>query len=299
MTRAKDLLHRACLRLLYGRDAWHRRHYRPGVHVVEGSERTWFEEAGRTVETLALPALSGRFSGRCNLLLSGPSVRAIPGPQRLAEHDWIGVNGSPALFDEAIPRMRIYHVNDSAFIRGSLERFLRYAAHAEYTIVDFRAMYEILRLAADRLPSTTLVVYDSWNLPHRLPIGKIQALAQPPRHRGVYWSDDPRLGIAPGGTVAYTAAQIAWHAGYDALYLYGLDLTDTGRFYHEDKPQPQMLDKSFDDVIVPAFELLMRQTSGRLAVYNCNPASRLPGEVVPQLEPGASFDHVDPGRSGE
>lgn len=297
MTTARDLLYRICLRVVHGRPSWHRRHYRPGVQVVEGAERIWFEEAGQVVETLALPALSGRFSGRCNLLLSGPSVRGIAEPRRIAEHDWIGVNGSPALFDADIPRMRIYHVNDSGFVRGSLERFLRFAAHAEYTVVDFRVMYEILRLAADRLPATRIVVYDGWNLPHRLPLGKIQALARPPVHRGVYWSEDPRLGIAPGGTVAYTAAQIAWHGGYDSLYLYGLDLTNTGRFYREDTPQPQMLDKAYADVIVPAFELLVQQTAGRLAVYNCNPASRLPSDILPQLDPAASFDH-EPGTTG-
>lgn len=289
MTTAKDLMYRLCLQVLHGREAWHRRHYRLGVHVVEGTGRVWFEEAGRIVEALTLPALSGQFSGRCNLLLSGPSVRNISKPRRLAEHDWIGVNGSPGLFGEQIPRMRIYHVNDAAFIRGSLENFLRYAAHADYTVVDYRAMYEILRLAIDDLPETTLVVYDSWNHPHRLPVGKIQQLAGPPQHRGVYWSHDPQLGLAPGGTVAYTAAQIAWHGGYRSLYMYGLDLTNSGRFYNEEKPQPQMLDKAFADVIVPAFELLVREAAGQLAVFNCNPTSRLPEKVLPKLDAETSL----------
>jgi hypothetical protein len=185
--------------------------------------------------------------------------------------------------------MRIYHVNDSSYLRGSLDKFLRFAAHAEFTIMDFRAMYELLRLASDRMPDTRIVVYDSWNLPLRLPVGKIQQLASPPNHRGVYWSNDPQLGLAPGGTVAYTAAQIAWHAGYSSLYMYGLDLTNSGRFYHEEKPQPQMLEKAYSDVILPAFELMVRETAGRFEVFNCNPDSRLPAEIIPKLTAEASL----------
>lgn len=257
--------------------------------MVEGKEKIWFEEAGNVVEAVPLSTLTAHFTGRCNLLLSGPSVKEIADPYRLAEHDWMGVNGSPALFGNRIPRMRVYHVNDSSYVRGALDRFIRFAAHADYTVVDFRVMYETLRLASSRLPDTTWVLYDAWNLPHRLPVGKVQELAKPPSHRGVFWSDDPVLGLAPGGTVAYTAAQIAWHGGYSALYVYGLDLTNDGRFYREDNPQPQMLDKSFDAVIVPAFQLLARETSARMAVFNCNPASRLPTTVLPKLSAEESF----------
>jgi len=289
MPSLKDTAHRLCLRVLHGRESWHRRHYRPSVYVVEGGNNVWFEEFGKTFETLTLAALNGRFDGRCNLLLSGPSVQSIQRPERLAAHDWIGVNGSPGLYGERIPPMRIYHVNDSSYLRGSLDKFLRFAANAEFTIMDFRAMYELLRLASDRMPDTKIVVYDSWNLPLRLPVGKIQQLAKPASHRGVYWSNDPQLGLAPGGTVAYTAAQIAWHSGYRSLYMYGLDLTNTGRFYHEDSPQPQMLDKAYSDVILPAFELMARETAGRFEVFNCNPDSRLPGETIPKLSSEASL----------
>jgi len=285
MSAFHDFVHRLCLRVLHGRDSWHRRQFRPSVHVVESSERLWFEEAGQVVEAYPLATLQDRFAGRCNLLLSGPSVRRIEDPVRLAACDWIGVNGSPALFDGDIPGMRVYHVNDTGFLRGNLEKFLQFAACAEFTVIDYRTMYELMRLAGDRMPATKLVVYDAWNLPLRNPLGKIQQLARPPSHRNVYWSPDLRLGLAPGGTVAYTAAQLAWHGGYRSLYIFGLDLTNSGRFYHEDRPQPQMLDKAFSNVIVPAFELLSRQTQGELRIFNCNPQSRLPASIIEQMEP--------------
>ncbi len=289
-----DFAHRLYLKVTGGRSVWHQRFYRPGVHVVEASERMWFEEDGLVVEARPLSALGGAFSGRANLVLSGPSVKEIDSPGRLAaQHDLIGVNGSPALFGDERPRMRIYHVNDSSFIRGSLGRFLEYASDAEYTVIDFRGMYELLRIARDRMPATELLVYDSWAYPHRLPLGCIQRLVNPPEHRGVYLSPDLRLGLAVGGTVAYTAAQIAWLGGYDSLYLYGLDLTNSGRFYKESTPHPQMLDKAFENVIQPGFELLVREAVGAgFEVINCNPASRLPATILPQCEANETLARI-------
>lgn len=290
MSNLSNRAYRAYLRIFCGRENWHKRYYRPSVHVVDSGEQLWFEEAGRVVEALPLRALKSRFEGRCNVLLSGPSVRSITQLERVAENDWIGVNGSPAALGDKPPRMRIYHVNDTTYLRNSLEAFLRFAALAEYTVIDFRAMYELLRLVGDALPQTTWVVYDCWAYPLTLPLGKIQAVVRPPEYKGIHWSPDLGWGLATGGTVAYTAAQIAWHAGYGSLYFYGLDLTDSGRSYREDASQPQMLDKSFERVIQPAFELMVRETKDSgFEVFNCNPHSRLSSDVIPQLNPEDSF----------
>lgn len=284
-----NAFHRFCLRMVGGRSSWHRRYYRPDVNVVEATNRLWFEQGGRVAEALPVAALQGKLGGRCNLLLSGPSVKTIENPRRLAQCDWFGVNGSPALFGEHTPKMRVYHVNDTTFVRGSLETFLRFSAKAEYTVIDYRSMYELLRLIPDRMPDTQLVIYDNWSYPHRLPLGTIERVSGAAAHRGIYWSDDLGLGLATGGTVAYTAAQLAFHGGYQSLYIYGLDLTNTGRSYEEQRAHPQMLDKAFEAVIVPAFELMASKTAGRLDVHNCNPNSRLPAEILPRLDPEASL----------
>lgn len=236
------------------------------------------------VKALPVRSLAGRFNGRCNLLLSGPSVNSLEDPRRIGNHDWIGVNGSPSLFAEDIPRMRIYHVNDSTYLGSSLDAFLRFAGAAEYTVIDYRGMFELLRLVPEDLPSTKFVVYDSWAYPLRLPLGKIQSLVDAPSHKGLYISPDLSLGLPTGGTVAYTAGQIAWRSGYDALYIYGLDMTNSGRFYRESNQQPQMLDKSFEKVIRPSFELLAGESSRTgFRIFNCNPESRLPADVIPHL----------------
>ena len=289
-----ELTHRLHLRLSMGRECWHQRYYRPSVNVVEGEDRIWLEEDGATLEAMPASVLKGRFSGRCNVLLSGPSVKLICDPRRICDMDWIGVNGSPALFEGEIPRMRIYHVNDASYIRSSPEAFFNYASCSDFTVIDYRGAYLLLELGSDKLKDTQLIIFDGWAWPFRLPVGKIEELSNPPRHGQVSLSPDLRLGLAQGGTVAYTAAQLAWLGGYGSLYFYGLDLTNDGRFYTETTAQPQMLSRVFDRMIVPAFELIARESARTgFRMKNCNPDSRLPHSVIPRMNAEDSF------RSGE
>lgn len=292
MSTLSTQLYRACLRLVFGRQHWHRRYYRPTVSVVQGSGHIWIEENGHVVEALSLAALSGRFSGRCNLWLSGPSVKMIDRPNRVAGCDWMGVNGSPKVFGDDLPPMTHYHVNDAGFIKANLDDFLRFAKHATYTIVDFRGIYELLRLAPEALNGIQFVVYDCWSYPLYLGKGKIETMATPPQLGGVAFSKDPLLGLAAGGTVAYTGAQMLIMFGYTSLYFYGLDLSDTGRAYTETVSQPQMLDKSLERVIIPAFSLLARENRA-LGLFNCNPESKLPAEVMDRIAPEVSLEGLD------
>jgi len=289
-----DFTHRLHLRLSMGRDFWHQRFYRPSVNVVEGEDKIWLEEFGTVLEAAPASVLKGRFTGRCNVLLSGPSVKSIKNPRRISECDWIGVNGSPALFEDEIPRMRIYHVNDTGYIRNSVDDFAKFARFADYTVIDYRAAYLLLALGMHDLENANFVLFDGWAWPFRLPVGKIEELADSPRNGSVALSTDLRLGLAQGGTVAYTAAQLVWLGGYDSLYFYGLDLSDMGRFYEEQKAQPQMISRVFERMIVPAFELMGRESSKTgFQIKNCNPDSLLPDSVIPKIDGEESFGHRD------
>ncbi len=286
----REFAHRFYLKCFRGRANWHQRHYRESVHVLSTPERIVFEENGLVVETLPLSALRGQMSGRWNLLLSGPSVREIENIERIAKHSWIGVNGSPTIFGEQIPEMSLYHVNDTAFIRNSLERFLSYASRAEYTVIDYRSMYTLLEMTPENLPETKLVIYDAWSYPHRLPRGKIEQLVDAPENNGIFLSTNLDYGLSVGGTVAYTAGQICWLSGCEELYYYGLDLTNSGRSYKESSALPQMLDKAYEIAILPGFRLLAAEASKTgMRLYNANPKSRLPGSVIPHVDPKQSL----------
>ncbi len=290
MSILSEQLYRAYLRSVLGRTHWHRRYYRPSVSVVVGDAHIWFEENGHTVTARPLAALVGSQRGRCNIWLSGPSVKAIAAPERVAEVDWMGVNGSPRVFAAQVPQMRYYHVNDAGFIRAYLDDFLSFSRLAEHVIVDYRGMFELLRLAPDRLSGIDFLVYDSWSYPLYLEKGKIETVVQPPQRKGAFLSKDARLGLPPGGTVAYTGAQALALFGYTSLYFYGLDLSDGGRAYSEANPQPQMLDKSLQKVIIPSFELLVQEYP-EIRFRNCNPKSMLPESIVPKMLAEDSFNY--------
>jgi len=281
MSQFINFAHRTYLRTAGGRDRWHLRHYRPSVTVVKSKSRIWFEENGVQVEAYPVEYLAQKWNGRCNLVLSGPSVRELSDIGQLAEDSLMCVNGSPQLFGNDIPPMLIYHANDSTYIENRIELFLKYAALAEWTLIDYRGMFKLLELAGDRLPSTRWVVFDNWGYPFRVPLGEIQRLTKPSQNGKVFCSDDLSLGLGNAGTVAYTGAQFAWLTGFDSLYFYGLDLTDSGRAYQEGDPLSQMLDKAYEHTILPGFELLARESSKTgFKMFNCNPSSRLPASVI-------------------
>jgi hypothetical protein len=289
MSTITDSLYRVFLRLAGGRANWHRRFYRPGVAVVSGGDTIWFEEDGFRLEAIPLSKLVGSSSGRCNVWLSGPSVKAIQHPSKVAQHDWMGVNGSPGMFGQALPRMRFYHVNDTSYIQANRDDFFRYAAMAEFTIVDYRAVFELLAYRDSRLSDINLVVYDSWAYPLQNGLGEIEALANPPRLDAAFLSKDAHLGLPTGGTVAYTGAQILALAGYQQIFFYGLDLSNSGRSYAEKSAQPQMLDKALQRIIIPSFRLFKREWP-ELACFNCNPESMLPEEVMHRMDADRSLD---------
>ncbi|MNG00047.1 lipopolysaccharide core biosynthesis protein [compost metagenome] len=85
--------------------------------------------------------------------------------------------------------------------------------------------------------------------------------------------------------MAYVALQIAYHAGFNKVFMVGVDLNqNVGRFYENrhSKLSPCGLDQHFDSRILPSFELLAESVVDKdFAVYNLSPTSRLPRTVIP------------------
>jgi hypothetical protein len=305
MSKIPDSLFRIYLRLAGGKAQWHRRFYRPSVTVVVGDDKLWFEEEDFCLKALPLAKLvasvasannstagtasEASVSKRCNICLSGPSVKSIKRPLEMTQYDWMGVNGSPGVFGDSLPQMRFYHVNDTGYIQANRDNFYRYAARADYTIVDYRAVFELLSHRDPRLSAINLVVYDSWAYPLFNALGQIERLSQAPNLESAWLSKDPRLGLPTGGTVAYTGAQILALAGYDSIFFYGLDLSNSGRSYAEASAQPQMLDKALHRVIIPSFRLFKREWS-EVKCFNCNLESMLPDDVMPKIDADASWE---------
>ena len=98
----------------------------------------------------------------------------------------------------------------------------------------------------------------------------------------VGFSRDAARGVFCARTVAFCAAQVAYHLGYRTLHFLGLDLGGP-RFYEAGAgARPSTLEKDFGPYIRPGFEVLGGMCRrGELEAYNLSPASRLPGDVIP------------------
>lgn len=290
-TRFQELTYRLYLKACYGKRGWHRRFYRPSVRVVRGASGIYFEEADLSIRAEPIEAHNGLCAGRANVLLSGPSAKTVADPRRLLEHALVCVNGSPAIFGKELPGFFLYHVNDTGYIRNHLEDFLNYAGKAEFTVIDFRAVYLLLSRGVGSIPGTRLVVFDNWAWPHANQVGEIPEIAAQPRLGEARLSTDPSIGLANAGTVAYTAAQILWHWGFEDIFFYGLDMNSKGRAYKEAKAAPQRLDKVYSRIIEPAFQLLTQTVDPeKTRFYNCSPESRLPEHIMPKVEIERSFE---------
>ncbi|MCY1427593.1 3-deoxy-D-manno-oct-2-ulosonate III transferase WaaZ [compost metagenome] len=105
------------------------------------------------------------------------------------------------------------------------------------------------------------------------------------RRKPLGFSKNLHRGFFDARTVAYVALQIAYHAGFNKVFMVGVDLNqNVGRFYENrhSKLSPCGLDQHFDSRILPSFELLAESVVDKdFAVYNLSPTSRLPRTVIP------------------
>ena len=113
------------------------------------------------------------------------------------------------------------------------------------------------------------------------------------RNRTLGFSKNLKRGFFDARTVAYLALQIAYHAGFNKVFLVGVDLNQSvRRFYEEDdaNASPCMLDQHFFTRILPSFKILSKYVvNDDFQVYNLSGSSRIPGELIPRV----TLDEVD------
>lgn len=109
------------------------------------------------------------------------------------------------------------------------------------------------------------------------------------RARDIGFSKDMDYGIFDVRTVAYICLQLAYHLGFDEIYLAGVDLNvQAPRFYETASGQsaPCGLDQHLQTRILPAMELAAKvlAAEGR-SVINLSQQSLIPEEVFPRALP--------------
>lgn len=107
------------------------------------------------------------------------------------------------------------------------------------------------------------------------------------RKNSLGFSKDMSQGFFDARTVAYAALQLAYHIGFETIFLVGVDMIQsTGRFYEtqQSKVSPCGLDKYYESRILPAFELMSQKVvSDKFRVFNLSANSRIPESIVPKI----------------
>ncbi|WP_040259852.1 LPS biosynthesis protein [Pseudomonas massiliensis] len=225
------------------------------------------------------------------ILASGPSTQDFP-LEEFASIPIITMNGAISRLLPTSIEPLFYVCTDRGFPLQQPELYEAAVARARHL-----ALWpdEIARLA----PSRRLQAYALRRAPAtcwRHIFGKEREQAVRSRNvlskrcRSIGFSQDMSYGFFDARTVAYVCAQLAYHLGFEKVFLVGVDLDGTAqRFYDRETRtlSPCGLNDHFDTRIVPSFEVLQRafRRAGR-QVFNLSARSRLPASVIPRADLG-------------
>ncbi len=270
---------------------WHNREYTPRQQIERAPDGRFVVRwpGHEDVEARSLAHLKP-VGHAAAIIASGPSIRRLNDPVRLFHSPAACANGSISLAASLGVRVAYYVVSDSDFIEQQPELFAQGVERSDAVILNPKTVLTAMLLMPGLLRGRPLFLREDMRYPFKGPqlsgtkvISDPRVLAHPNGDRA--FSLEPAAGTYPGGTVAYDAVQILFGIGYQRLYLFGMDLTRTGRFYAETNPSPSRLDRDYEARILPSFELVRtfcRQTGRRL--INCSLDSRLPTAVVPKMD---------------
>ena len=217
---------------------------RPGVLRWKGEPVTPLRPAA---------TLADRLTGEVVILGSGPSIRdqrieAIPPGAAVL------LNGALSL----MPRLGgclAAAVEDEQFVWAHWPMLREHLPHAPLCLLSAAVMRAILSLDADLLRGRDVVLLENVLSPYGQPRRRRQALARLPFVRlgadDAALSLDPDRGVAPCGTVAYSALQVVLAAGPTRIGLAGIDIANAHlpRFYETGQGAPSSLHRRKDTIL--------------------------------------------------
>lgn len=256
---------------------------------------------GRVTHTQGFESVRGKHSGVLFIVASGPSVSEFP-LQRYAQYPMMAMNGSICRFADAGVGPLFYICDDSSFVRNRLPLLQQGIASAQNLAFSPRVIAALLAQAPDALEGRSVYGFERTNRPvdGREPMGDRQfawaarkdadlecgfSLFRQKSNR-IGFSRNIDKGYFSSRTIPYTGIQLAYHLGFQQVFVVGMDLDSSkGRFYEQGgNAVPSRLDGDYEDYILPCFELMAKRVvSPAFQVYNLSLQSRLPGSVVPKL----------------
>ena len=290
---------RAARYLVAGPRQWHNRCFASGQWIEEDDLGFTIRWAGRgEVRARRLESLR-HDGGQASIVASGPSVRGLRRPERLFDRPVCCVNGSVELAADLGRRADYYVVSDYRFILDRPDLFAVGVRVSRAVVLNPMAVFAALLAAPDAAAAANLFLREDLRRPFKRPRPTRSELAGDPRvilaaGGDIAFSLDPGCGTFPAGTVVYDALQVLYGIGYRGIAMFGVDLTDGPRFYHEACPATNELACAYGERIEPAFALVAEylRRSGRTLV-NGSLASRLPASIIPKVDGNLLLDRLE------
>lgn len=246
--------------------------------------------------------LRGTRSGSVFIIASGPSTRSFP-LQRYGDYPMLALNGSICCLAEQGIAPYFYLCDDSSFVRNRPKLLLQAVSLAQNLALSPRVIESLLAQVPGALGGRSVYRFERVNRP---PVdGKAMSdrqfarmarrdadlecdfswFRQKPNRIG--FSRNLEKGYFSSRTIPYAGIQLAYHLGFNQVFLVGVDLDSSlGRFYGQgSEAVKSRLDGDYEDYILPCFQLMAgRVINPDFRVFNLSAKSRLPAHVVPKLD---------------
>lgn len=262
--------------------------------------------SGQSIALNDFSECRGRFSGAVFLVASGPSVLTFP-MQRYGHIPMIAMNGSIARFIEEGIKPLFYMCDDRGVAKNKGAAVAQGISFAENAGLGLAALQEVAKhsphvLSAGKLhllervnrQSESAVVSDrrfAWSVRNDPEYSVEWSLFRQKRNR-IGFSRNLSNGYFNGRTIAYAALQLAYHLGFERVYLVGVDMSpERGQFYDPQGLQvPSRLGDDYADYILPSFDLMSRRVLNEaFKVFNLSIDSRIPNNVIKKIK----YDQLD------
>jgi len=275
-------------------------HAFPVVNSAPDSRQAYADH-GESPRLQSFEAYRNTCSGPVFIVASGPSTKSFP-LERFGHVPMMAMNGSICRFGQLGIRPRFYLCDDSSFVRNRLPWMLQAAGLAEHMVLSPRVIDTLLGLDRHALDGRSIFRFEragrcardggevsprrfAWHIRNDADFECSFSLwRQKPNRIG--FSRNMSKGYFNGRTIPYAAIQLAYHLGFEQVFLLGVELDScAGRFYETcETAVPSRIDGDYDEYILPSFKLLADKViSPRFQVYNLAASGRLPEQLVPRV----------------
>ena len=239
-------------------------------------------------------------SGPLFIVASGPSAKDFPF-EKYRKYPMFAVSGSIQLLMPSGIRPFFYLCDDNSFATQRHEilaeaiecaervalspRVITITKEKSPGILDDKNLHQLARVNRAAATAALSDRQFAWHTRNDPDIERRFSLFRKKPNR-IGFSRNMEKGYYSCRTIPYAGLQLAYHLGFQTVFLVGVDLNSSkGRFYEAGaSAMPSHLDEDYEDYILPCFKLMSdKVVSERFRVFNLSMDSRLPSSVVPKI----------------